>query len=285
MDPYLESAIYWRDLHACLITHIRAALQPLLRPHYNARIAERPYVMSSRRSIYADVGVHRLAAREAPAAYTTVEAPPAQPDEPAVARPWIVSLDDEPPTQIYIEIIRVASREVVTVIEVLSPANKAPGEGAEEYARKRRESLSSQVNVVEIDLLSQGIRPFLQPAECDAARCRYMIGVSRAADRSRYELYPAALAKALPRFNVPLCAPDPDVPLGLQRASTVATTRGLMATSWTTHNHPTLCSPNASASSSPSAYRPRTPKTNFPRLPTPHFQPLTSDLRLLTSDF
>ncbi|MFC1466811.1 MAG: DUF4058 family protein [Candidatus Brachytrichaceae bacterium NZ_4S206] len=74
------------------------------------------------------VGVHRLAAREAPAAYTTVEAPPAQPNEPAVARPWIVSLDDEPPTQTYIEIIRVASREVVTVIEVLSPANKAPGQ-------------------------------------------------------------------------------------------------------------------------------------------------------------
>ncbi|MFC1466812.1 MAG: DUF4058 family protein [Candidatus Brachytrichaceae bacterium NZ_4S206] len=56
MDPYLESAIYWRDLHACLITHIRAALQPLLRPHYNVHIAERLYVTSPRRSIYADRG-------------------------------------------------------------------------------------------------------------------------------------------------------------------------------------------------------------------------------------
>jgi hypothetical protein len=134
MDPYLESAVYWRDLHTCLITHIRAALQPLLRPHYNARIEERLYVTSSRCSIYADVSVHRLQTREAPAAYATAEAPPAEPTDQPIARPWIVSLDDEPPTQTYIEIIRVDSREVVTVIEVLSPANKALGDGAEEYA-------------------------------------------------------------------------------------------------------------------------------------------------------
>ncbi|BCX05974.1 MAG: hypothetical protein KatS3mg053_3912 [Candidatus Roseilinea sp.] len=216
MDPYLESAVYWRDLHTCLITHIRAALQPLLRPHYNARIEERLYVTSSRCSIYADVSVHRLQTREAPAAYATAEARPAEPTDQPIARPWIVSLDDEPPTQTYIEIIRVDSREVVTVIEVLSPANKALGDGAEEYARKRRELLGSQVNLVEIDLLSQGVRPFPQPAECDAGRCRYMIGVSRATDRSRYELYPIALTEALQRFGVPLRPPDPDAPLDLQ---------------------------------------------------------------------
>ncbi|MCS6946604.1 MAG: DUF4058 family protein, partial [Steroidobacteraceae bacterium] len=71
MDPYLESAVYWRDLHMCLITHIRAALQPLLRPNYNARIEERLYVTPSQRSIYADVSVHRLQTREAPVAYAT----------------------------------------------------------------------------------------------------------------------------------------------------------------------------------------------------------------------
>ncbi|MCS6846311.1 MAG: DUF4058 family protein, partial [Anaerolineae bacterium] len=192
------------------------ALQPLLRPNYNARIEERLYVTPSQRSIYADVSVHRLQTREAPVAYATAEASPSERDDQSLARPWIVSLDDEPPAQTYIEIIRVDSREVVTVIEVLSPANKALGGEAEEYARKRRELLGSQANLVEIDLLSQGVRPFPQPAECDAARCRYMVGVSRATDRSRYELYPIALADVLPRFRVPLRPPDPDVPLDLQ---------------------------------------------------------------------
>lgn len=226
MDPYLESAAYWRDVHACLITHIRAALQPLLRPNYNARIEERLLIAPLDRFIYADVSLHKRRVEDAAATVyetateaTSSEASPgADAERRPIARPWIVSLDDEPATTTYIEIIRTDSREVVTVIEVLSPTNKTRDGGFEDYARKRRELLSSQVNLVEIDLLAQGIRPFPQPAECDAARCRYMIGVSRASRRNEYELYPIAIGEALPRFNVPLRAPDPDVPLDLQTA-------------------------------------------------------------------
>lgn len=221
MDPFLESASYWRDLHTCLITHIRAALQPLLRPAYNARVEERLLIVPTNRSVYADVSIHKRRVEEAPATYAEMDAAEAEaaaPVERPLAQPWIVSLSEAPPPETYIEIIRTDSREVVTVIEVLSPSNKARDSGFEEYARKRRELLGSQVNLVEIDLLSQGIRPFPQPVDCDAARCRYMIGVSRAASRDRYELYPIAINETLPRFNIPLRAPDADVPLDLQAA-------------------------------------------------------------------
>jgi hypothetical protein len=217
MDPYLESAAYWRDVHACLITHIRAALQPLLRPTYNARVEERLLIVPAGRAVYADISIHKRQMEEPSATYLeATDSEIAGATERPLAQPWIVYLGETPPPETYVEIIRADSREVVTVIEVLSPTNKMANSGFEEYTRKRRELLGSQVNLVEIDLLSQGIRPFPQPVDCDAARCRYMIGVSRAAQRDQYELYPIALNEMLPRFGIPLRAPDADVPLDVQ---------------------------------------------------------------------
>jgi hypothetical protein len=219
MDPYLESAAYWRDVHACLITHIRAALQPLLRPTYNARVEERLSIVPTDRAVYADVSIHKRKVEEASVTYAeSAESEVANAADRPLAQPWIVSLSETPPPETYVEIIRADSREVVTVIEVLSPTNKTASSGFEEYARKRRELLGSQVNLVEIDLLSQGIRPFPQLPDCDSVRCRYMIGVSRASSRDQYELYPIALNEMLPRFGIPLRAPDANVPLDLQIA-------------------------------------------------------------------
>lgn len=45
MDPYLERPDLWPDVHQSLITYIRDALQPQLRPRYHARIGERLYVI------------------------------------------------------------------------------------------------------------------------------------------------------------------------------------------------------------------------------------------------
>ncbi len=41
MDPYLEERSLWPDMHSSLISYIREALQPQLRPKYIARIGER----------------------------------------------------------------------------------------------------------------------------------------------------------------------------------------------------------------------------------------------------
>jgi hypothetical protein len=43
MDPYLESPAIWPDVHHGFISKIRAALTPLLRPHYVALVELRIY--------------------------------------------------------------------------------------------------------------------------------------------------------------------------------------------------------------------------------------------------
>jgi Protein of unknown function (DUF4058) len=216
MNPYLESADYWRDLHSRLINAISDLLQPALRPCYNARIEERLLVVPLSQHIYPDVSISKNTLREA-ATFYEVDSPPVAYDDKAITPPLLVSVGGVPP-ETYIEIVRVDTREVVTAIEVLSPTNKAKGDGLEAYARKRRSVLSSQTNLVEIDLLREGVRLIPQPAECDVSRCRYMIGVNRATKREQFELYPVALNETLPKFNIPLREPDPDVPLDLQAA-------------------------------------------------------------------
>ena len=55
----------------------------------------------------------------------------------------------------YLEIIYRETGDVVTVIEVLSPANKS-GEGRKQYIAKQNDLLQTHANLVEIDLLSSG---------------------------------------------------------------------------------------------------------------------------------
>src|SRR6266404_4799666 len=67
---------------------------------------------------------------------------------------FCATASDEAVTESFIEIIDVGSgRHVITVIEMLSLANKLPGEGQELCRRKQQELRDGQVNLVEIDLL------------------------------------------------------------------------------------------------------------------------------------
>src|SRR5690606_17544471 len=59
----------------------------------------------------------------------------------------------------YVEIIDSRTgREVVTIIEILSPSNKLPGEDRTNYIRKRNEIRESKSSLIEIDLLRSGDR-------------------------------------------------------------------------------------------------------------------------------
>src|SRR5205085_6123885 len=81
----------------------------------------------------------------------------------AVAEPLVV-LTDEEVTQGFIEIRDASSgHRVVTVIEILSPANKVPGEGQIKYLQKREELREGRVSLVEIDLVRAGKRPLPFP--------------------------------------------------------------------------------------------------------------------------
>ena len=54
------------------------------------------------------------------------------------------------------EVREVATKELITVIEVLSPANKRSGEGRSFYETKRTKILTSMTNLIEIDVLRLG---------------------------------------------------------------------------------------------------------------------------------
>lgn len=147
MDPYLENPQTWPDLHQRLIAYSAEALQPQLRPKYIARIGERVELSSLRRGYIPDV----LLIRSAPAVYgEAVAGGLLVADEPTT-----IALLEEERRVPFLEIIHHPSGEVVTLIEVLSPANKT-GEDRLKYLRKQDDIRNSQVNLVEIDLLGEG---------------------------------------------------------------------------------------------------------------------------------
>jgi hypothetical protein len=211
MDPYLEQ--HWGDVHSSFIIYARNQLQKVLPADLRARVEERVVIAgpAASRSFYPDVRVVEVKGksgrRDSGAARL------------AVAEPVLIELDDEPETQTFIEIRDVsAGGRVVTVLEILSPSNKRPGDGQEQYLRKQHELLRAGVSLVEIDLLREGDwivalpRGVLPPKLCTP----YRVLVRRSWRRREAEYYPVSLAGPLPTIKVPLRPTDADVPLGLQ---------------------------------------------------------------------
>jgi hypothetical protein len=97
---------------------------------------------------------------------------------------------------------------VVTVIELLSPKNKRPGEGRIAYLRKRNQVLASVSHLVEIDLLRGG-----QPLPMASSHTSdYRILVSQADRRPTADLYGFDLQQPIPPFPVPLM-PGEEAPI------------------------------------------------------------------------
>lgn len=137
----------------------------------------------------------------------------------AVAEPYVVTLEDEPRTLRHLEIVDARDgTRVITVIEILSPVNKAGSTGQLAYIRKQREYLDAGVNLVEIDLIRAGNFVLAVPEDRLPSACRtpYLICIRRVTRQGRAELYPASLRQALPNIPLPLRPTDKDVVLRLQ---------------------------------------------------------------------
>jgi hypothetical protein len=109
---------------------------------------------------------------------------------------------------------------VVTVIELVSPSNKARGAGRRAYGRKQKEVRSSGCHLVEIDLLRTGRHVLAVPEVRvkDITEYDYLVCVSRWPNRRRFELYPWRLREPIPIVRIPLADSDPDVPLDIRAA-------------------------------------------------------------------
>jgi hypothetical protein len=106
-----------------------------------------------------------------------------------------------PVRETYLEVRGVADGDVVTVVELLSPANKRPGTGRRLYLDKRTAVLATGTSLVEIDLLRAGERmPTLgPPIDGD-----YRMIVGRGWRRPRAQVIAFGVRDSLPPFAVPL---------------------------------------------------------------------------------
>ncbi len=218
MDPYIEDSSIWPGFHHSLADELKARLNACIGPKYYADVDVHTIFegvsIAAPRAFYPDVGVYERPELELPQrglAATAVAIPPAP-----VQRLAVISQARLRAVRVYLT----ETDELVTSIEILSPYNKRPGEGLEEYRSKRSHLLHSPVHLVEIDLLRGGERPGREvndpPLDAD-----YILLVNRyrAGNEGRIsEIWPVALNEPLPVLPIPLLPPDPDVALELNAA-------------------------------------------------------------------
>jgi hypothetical protein len=123
-----------------------------------------------------------------------------------------VYLNDVEERETFLTVCDRASRQVITVIELLSPTNKRPGPNRRRYITKRADLLHSPAHLVEIDLLRGGPP---MPAE-DRPECVYSVLICRADARPGAGFWPIALREPLPTVPIPLRAGEPDAHLDLR---------------------------------------------------------------------
>jgi hypothetical protein len=212
MDPYLEQ--HWQDVHARLILYACDQLEEQLPSNLIARVEERVVLEAEdldQRSIYPDVKVVERQSRRSAGA--------GEPSRASVMEPVIVHYRAEPATETFINILDpAAALRLVTVIEILSLANKLPGEGQRQYRQKQRELHAAGVSLVEIDLLRAGQRVLSLPVAKMPRQLRttYQVCVRRGWKPDAFEVYPLSLRQRLPAVRIPLRETDEDVHLDLQ---------------------------------------------------------------------
>ena len=178
MDPYLENEELWPSFHHQLVTSLYQILLPGLVDRYRARVGQRRYV--SEQALFTSV------VRE--------------------------EREEE-----YIEIRQRGEGRLVTLVDVVSPANKTTTAGRQAYLAKRQEGKQASANLVEIDLILQGQSMLDYPRD-GLPEWDYAVTVTRAVRPERFEVYTATLQKRLPRFKLPLAGDDRDTWVDLHAA-------------------------------------------------------------------
>lgn len=180
MDPYLEEDGLWPAFHHQLVLSLYQVLLPGLVDRYRARIGQRQYVTEQ-------------------ALFT--------------------SILREEHSEDYIEIRQRNDGKLVTLVDVVSPANKTTNPGRCGYLTTRAEAKKFNANLVELDLVLQG-QPTLDYSRDGLPEWDYAVTVTRSTQPERYEIYTATLQKRLPKFRLPLAADDRDTVLDLHTAFT-----------------------------------------------------------------
>lgn len=195
MDPYLEHPEIWPGVHLLLIAALAESLASQLRPKYLVSVEVRMYESTGDQSLLVgipDVTVQKTQQQQP--VNVAIASPASKPTLVQVPMPITVR-------QGYLEVREVATREVVTAIELLSPINKRSGRGRQTYETKRERVLSSATHLVEIDLL-RAHQPM--PVFGEGLPSHYRILVSQSDLRPQADLYKFNLTDPVPSFRLPL---------------------------------------------------------------------------------
>src|SRR5438552_9783017 len=122
MDPYLEQ--FWPDIHASLIIYARDQIEEQLPGNLIARVEERVVLEAEEdpHAGYPDVKITERPGRGFPSGAVASEV--------KVMEPAIVRYPGEPATETFLHILQAGpGQRLITVIEVLSLANKLTGRG------------------------------------------------------------------------------------------------------------------------------------------------------------
>ena len=212
MNPYLERRTVWHDFHERFLPAAAEFIGRQVVPNFVVKLDEHVFIHElseqTPRQFFgrADLAVADLAGGTATAVATIPNAAIST----ASTEVSLVEFDEERLS--FLEIRDRESWKLVTVIELLSPANKQPGPDREQYIAKRELILRTDAHLVEIDLLRGGPRlPLQKTPECD-----YCVLLSRWEKRPRAEFWPIRLRENLPVIPIPLTAAYPDAILDLQ---------------------------------------------------------------------
>jgi hypothetical protein len=221
MDPYLEDPAFWPDFHHWFLTCWCESLLRILPAAYDVRFNERVNLVqldaNTIKVVYPDLAILEQ---------TRSKGQPIHHEGTLLLEPVTlphVALEEVRET--FIEIHHRRDRTLVTVLELLSPANKH-GNGAFEYGLKRIEILRQRVHLVEVDLLIGGERVSMaKPLPAGV----YYSFVTRASNRSLCDVYATTLKQPLPTIPIPLLPRDDEPSVDLQKVFESAFERGRYA--------------------------------------------------------
>ncbi len=207
MDPFLEDNALWADVHGRYISALNRHLSRTLAPHFLVRTELQVHIVDASDAVQHAIvpDTYLVQRQEMPTTSTATdrEATPAT----LIAPDYPVEIH-----QRSLKIIDKQSRRVVTVIELLSPANKAAGSSMREsFLRKRDHAFAADTHWIEIDLLRGGERPKVLRGEG-----HYYALLHRAQVGAPFEVWFFDLFQQMPVIRVPLTERFPDYLLDLQ---------------------------------------------------------------------
>lgn len=213
MDPWLEGEQTFPNLHERLTIFLQDAINAAL---------PRGYVATTRNRVWVDDELRRepdvsLFGRDRNGARRPSDGGAAVATLTRSGLLTATAPTSDPHEEPYLEIRSTQGKRLVTAVEVVSRANKKPGDGGRtSYLQKQNEYRASSVNVVEIDLLRGGSHVTAFPANQIPPGTDYHVSILVPTADATCFLAPIRLADRLPVVLVPLDWEIEPVPIDLQ---------------------------------------------------------------------